>query len=59
MTSLDPDAHAKIFATAATVPHASVLKVIPGMMLTILASVSNKQCSCWMLSGKPVKRSLD
>ncbi len=44
MTSLAPDAHAKILATAATVPRASVLKVIPGKMLTILASVSNKQC---------------
>ncbi len=45
MTSLVPDAHAKILATAATNPHAGVLKVIPGKMLTILASVSNKQCS--------------
>ena len=45
VTSLAPDAHAKILATAATVPRASVLTVIPGKMLTILASVSNKQCS--------------
>ncbi len=45
VTSLAPGAHAKILATAATVPHASVLKVIHGRMLTILASVSNKKCS--------------
>ena len=53
VTSLAPGAHAKILATAAALPHASVLKVIHGKMLTILASVSNKQCTLMDVLEKP------
>ena len=58
MTSLAPDAHAKMFATTAAEPHACVLTVTPGNMLTSLASVSNKQCSLLDVVKKIVKQAL-